>query len=254
MTDTRLALPEGFVPPKHIAIIMDGNGRWAKQRGLPRTDGHIKGQEALRRTLRAAADLGVQVLTAYAFSTENWNRPEEEVAALMGLLVQSLHQETSDLLRDNVRLMAIGDLTRLPHEARLCLEDSMTRTAHCTGITLVIALSYSSRDELRRAFVRLAEEVEDELLSPTEITEEVIDRSLDTASLPPLDLLIRTGGEQRISNFLLWQAAYAELYFSDYYWPDFGREALVEALLAYTQRERRFGLTSEQLLDDAPER
>ncbi len=254
MTDTRLALPEGFVPPKHIAIIMDGNGRWAKQRGLPRTDGHIKGQEALRRTLRAAAGLGVQVLTAYAFSTENWNRPEEEVAALMGLLVQSLHQETSDLLRDNVRLMAIGDLTRLPHEARLCLEDSMTRTAHCTGITLVIALSYSSRDELRRAFVRLAEEVEDELLSPTEITEEVIDRSLDTASLPPLDLLIRTGGEQRISNFLLWQAAYAELYFSDYYWPDFGREALVEALLAYTQRERRFGLTSEQLLDDAPER
>ncbi len=254
MTDTRLALPEGFVPPKHIAIIMDGNGRWAKQRGLPRTDGHIKGQEALRRTLRAAADLGVQVLTAYAFSTENWNRPEEEVAALMGLLVQSLHQETSDLLRDNVRLMAIGDLTRLPHEARLCLEDSMTRTAHCTGITLVIALSYSSRDELRRAFVRLAEEVEDELLSPTEITEEVIDRSLDTASLPPLDLLIRTGGEQRISNFLLWQAAYAELYFSDYYWPDFVREALVEALLAYTQRERRFGLTSELLLDDAPAR
>ncbi len=254
MTDTRLALPEGFVPPKHIAIIMDGNGRWAKQRGLPRTDGHIKGQEALRRTLRAAAGLGVQVLTAYAFSTEDWNRPEEEVAALMGLLVQSLHQETSDLLRDNVRLMAIGDLTRLPHEARLCLEDSMARTAHCTGITLVIALSYSSRDELRRAFVRLAEEVEDELLSPTEITEEVIDKYLDTASLPPLDLLIRTGGEQRISNFLLWQAAYAELYFSDYYWPDFGREALVEALLAYTQRERRFGLTSEQLLDDAPER
>lgn len=254
MTDTRLALPEGFVPPKHIAIIMDGNGRWAKQRGLPRTDGHIKGQEALRRTLRAAAGLGVQVLTAYAFSTENWNRPEEEVAALMGLLVQSLHQETSDLLRDNVRLVAIGDLARLPHEARLCLEDSMARTAHCTGITLAIALSYSSRDELRRAFVRLAEEVEDELLSPTEITEEVIDKYLDTASLPPLDLLIRTGGEQRISNFLLWQAAYAELYFSDYYWPDFGQEALVEALVAYAQRERRFGLTSEQLLDDAPER
>lgn len=250
MTDTRLALPEGFVPPKHVAIIMDGNGRWAKQRGLPRTDGHIKGQEALRETLRAAGHLGIKVLTVYAFSTENWNRPQEEVDALMGLLVQALHQETSELLKDNVRLVAIGDLTRLPLEARISLQDSIDRTAHCTGITLAIALSYSSRDELRRAFLRLAEEVEDELLSPSDITETMIEEALDTASLPPLDLLIRTGGEQRISNFLLWQAAYAELYFSDYYWPDFGHNALVEALLAYAGRERRFGLTSEQLLDD----
>lgn len=251
MTQMTANLPEGLKVPKHVAIIMDGNGRWAKERGLPRTDGHIQGQEALRATLRAAAEFGIQALTVYAFSTENWHRPAEEVEALMGLLVHALHSETPELISQGVRLSAIGDLSRLPEQALIALDETIQRTAHCDRITLTIALSYSSRDEITRAVVRLADEVRDDIVHPSEVTEGLIASYLDTRHLPDLDLLIRTGGEYRVSNFLLWQAAYAELYFSPLYWPDFGRQALLEALIAYGERERRFGLTSEQLSDSS---
>ncbi len=229
--------------PKHVAIIMDGNGRWAKERGLPRTDGHIKGQDALRETLRAAAEFGVEALTVYAFSTENWNRPKEEVDALMELLVHAIKVETPELQKEGVRLQAIGDLSRLPEQARQSLQSCIDETANNSRITLVLALSYSSRDEMLRATKTIMKSGVD----IDSLTEENINKALDTADLPELDLLIRTGGEYRISNFLLWQAAYAELYFSAKFWPDFGREALLEAIKSYAQRERRFGKTSEQL-------
>lgn len=248
MIDTTLNLPQDVTPPAHIGIIMDGNGRWAKHRGLPRTDGHVRGQEALRETLRAAAEFGVKALTVYAFSTENWNRPQEEVDTLMLLLVKALQSETPELISQGVRLCAIGDLSRLPEDVLIALDEVIQRTAHCDRITLAVALSYSSRDEIVRVATRIAEEAIDDMLLPTDITERLVDSYLDTADLPPLDLLIRTGGEFRISNFLLWQAAYAELYFSEYYWPDFGREALIEAIVAYNARERRFGKTSEQII------
>lgn len=251
--NTDLMLPEGFKAPQHVAIIMDGNGRWAKQRGLPRTDGHIRGQDALRATLRAAAEFGIGTLTVYAFSTENWNRPQEEVDTLMELLVRALHAETPELISQGVRLSVIGDISRLPEQVLINLDEAMERTAHCERINLVVALSYSSRDEIVRAVSTITEQVSKDELDPQNVDEELIGSNLDTANLPDLDLLIRTGGEMRISNFLLWQAAYAELYFSDYYWPDFGREALLEALLDYQERERRFGMTSEQiqLFDEA---
>ncbi|MDO4707436.1 MAG: isoprenyl transferase [Porphyromonadaceae bacterium] len=234
--------------PRHVAVIMDGNGRWAKQRGLPRAEGHIKGQDALRTTLRAAAEFGVKVLTVYAFSTENWSRPQEEVDALMELLVHAIHTETPQLIKEGVRLMAIGDTSRLPEMARASLTQCLEETAHCSRITLVLALSYSSRDELVRSVQHLAHRVAEGSLVPQAIDETLVSASLDTAELPELDLMIRTGGESRISNFLLWQAAYAELYFSSCYWPDFGREELLRAIVDYSQRERRFGKTSEQIL------
>ena len=233
--------------PEHVAIIMDGNGRWAKQRGLPRTDGHIRGQDALRATLRAAAEFGIRYLTVYAFSTENWSRPKEEVDALMSLLVSAIHSETPSLIEEGVRLEAIGNLSRLPEAAKQALRESIQATAACERITLIVALSYSSRDEILRATTQIAREVAEGRLSADSLTEETISAHLDTATFPDPDLLIRTGGEERISNYLLWQAAYAELFFSSVYWPDFGREALREALEAYTARERRFGKTSEQI-------
>ena len=233
--------------PEHVAIIMDGNGRWAKQRGLPRTDGHIRGQDALRATLRAAAEFGIRYLTVYAFSTENWSRPQEEVDALMSLLVSAIHSETPSLIEEGVRLEAIGNLSRLPEAAQQALRESIRATAACERITLIVALSYSSRDEILRATSQIAREVAEGRLSADSLTEETISAHLDTAAFPDPDLLIRTGGEERISNYLLWQAAYAELFFSSVYWPDFGREALREALEAYTARERRFGKTSEQI-------
>ncbi|MBF1289252.1 MAG: isoprenyl transferase [Porphyromonadaceae bacterium] len=233
--------------PEHVAIIMDGNGRWAKQRGLPRTDGHIRGQDALRATLRAAAEFGIRYLTVYAFSTENWSRPKEEVDALMSLLVSAIHSETPSLIEEGVRLEAIGNLSRLPEAAKQALRESIQATAACERITLIVALSYSSRDEILRATTQIAREVAEGRLSADSLTEETISAHLDTAAFPDPDLLIRTGGEERISNYLLWQAAYAELFFSSVYWPDFGREALREALEAYTARERRFGKTSEQI-------
>ena len=234
--------------PRHVAIIMDGNGRWAKQRGLPRTDGHLQGQEALRATLRAAAELGISYLTVYAFSTENWSRPQEEVDALMELLVRAIHAETPELMKEGVRIRAIGDLSRLPKTAQQALAECIEQTKDNKRTTLVLALSYSSRDELVRATRQLASDVQAGRLRPEEITEERLSATLDTADLPEPDLLIRTGGEERISNFLLWQIAYAELFFSSTYWPDFGKEALLEAIEAYSTRERRFGKTSEQIL------
>ena len=233
--------------PEHVAIIMDGNGRWAKQRGLPRTDGHIRGQDALRATLRAAAEFGIRYLTVYAFSTENWSRPQEEVDALMSLLVSAIHSETPSLIEEGVRLEAIGNLSRLPEAAKQALRESIQATAACERITLIVALSYSSRDEILRATTQIAREVAEGRLSADSLTEETISAHLDTAAFPDPDLLIRTGGEERISNYLLWQAAYAELFFSSVYWPDFGREALREALEAYRARDRRLGKTSEKI-------
>ena len=230
--------------PSHVAIIMDGNGRWAKQRGLPRTEGHIRGQDALRTTLRAAAKRGIKYLTVYTFSTENWSRPQEEVDALMSILVSAIHAETPQLIAEGVR---IGDLSRLPQQAQDSLAESIELTKDGAQITLILALSYSSRDEIRRASQRLAAEAAAGRLRPEEITEELISSYLDTAEYPDPDLVIRTGGEERISNYLLWQSAYSELYFSETYWPDFGQEALDEALAAYASRERRFGKTSEQI-------
>ena len=233
--------------PSHVAIIMDGNGRWAKQRGLPRTEGHIRGQDALRTTLRAAAKRGIKYLTVYTFSTENWSRPQEEVDALMSILVSAIHAETPQLIAEGVRMRAIGDLSRLPQQAQDSLAESIELTKDGAQITLILALSYSSRDEIRRASQRLAAETAAGHLRPEEITEELISSYLDTAEYPDPDLVIRTGGEERISNYLLWQSAYSELYFSETYWPDFGQEALDEALAAYASRERRFGKTSEQI-------
>ena len=233
--------------PSHVAIIMDGNGRWAKQRGLPRTEGHIRGQDALRTTLRAAARRGIKYLTVYTFSTENWSRPQEEVDALMSILVSAIHAETPQLIAEGVRMRAIGDLSRLPQQAQDSLAESIELTKDGAQITLILALSYSSRDEIRRASQRLAAEAATGRLRPEEITEELISSYLDTAEYPDPDLVIRTGGEERISNYLLWQSAYSELYFSETYWPDFGQEALDEALAAYASRERRFGKTSEQI-------
>lgn len=233
--------------PRHVAIIMDGNGRWAKERGLPRTEGHIKGQESLKATLKAAAEFGVEVLTVYAFSTENWNRPAEEVDALMELLVRAIHAESAELIQEGIRLEAIGDLSRLPQTAYEALMDCMAHTSAGKRVRLVLALSYSSRDEIVRAIRRAVALQASGALTSQDITEKAFSALLDTANLPELDLMIRTGGEERISNFLLWQAAYAELYFSSVYWPDFGREPLLEAIRAYSDRERRFGKTSEQI-------
>ncbi len=233
--------------PSHVAIIMDGNGRWAKQRGLPRTEGHIRGQDALRTTLRAAARRGIKYLTVYTFSTENWSRPQEEVDALMSILVSAIHAETPQLIAEGVRMRAIGDLSRLPQQAQDSLAESIELTKDGQQITLILALSYSSRDEIRRASQRLAAEAAAGRLRPEEITEELISSYLDTAEYPDPDLVVRTGGEERISNYLLWQSAYSELYFSETYWPDFGQEALDEALAAYASRERRFGKASEQI-------
>lgn len=232
--------------PEHIAIIMDGNGRWAKERGLPRTDGHIEGQKALEATLKAAAEFGIKYLTVYAFSTENWNRPQEEVDTLMSLLVQAMASKTAELIEQGVRLTFIGDLKRLPENVRAKLDETIEKTKQGTRITLCIALSYSGRDEILRATnLAISKALNGEA---KELTESDFDSLLDTQALPELDLMIRTGKEQRISNFLLWQVAYAELFFSNVYWPDFGKEALLEALIAYTERERRYGKTSEQIL------
>lgn len=249
MSNSIHLLPEGTKIPKHVAIIMDGNGRWAKERGLPRTDGHIQGQESLRSTLKAAAEIGIKCLTVYAFSTENWNRPQEEVDLLMQLMIQAMHSETPELIAQGVRVQVIGDLSRLPEDVRAKLDETIQRTAEGARITLCVALSYSGRDELRRGInnlikLQLNRNEED---TNCELSEEDIEAQLDTKDLPELDLMIRTGKEQRISNFLLWQVAYAELYFADCYWPDFGKQELCAAVLEYSARERRYGKTSEQI-------
>ncbi|MDL2221841.1 isoprenyl transferase [Parabacteroides sp. OttesenSCG-928-N08] len=234
--------------PTHIAIIMDGNGRWAKEQGKDRSFGHQEGVVSVRKVMEAAAEIGLKYLTMYTFSKENWNRPEEEVKALMSLLVTAIHRETPDLMKNNIRLLAIGDLDHLPEEARTTLLECIEMTSSNSGTTLVLALSYSSRWELTRAMKQLSQQVLQQQIRPEDITEEMISAHLTTASLPDPDLLIRTGGEKRISNFLLWQLSYAELYFTNIYWPAFRDEELYEAIVYYQQRERRFGMTSEQLI------
>lgn len=233
--------------PTHVAIIMDGNGRWAKSRGKDRSYGHQEGVVSVRKVLEAAAEVGLPYLTVYTFSTENWNRPEEEVQALMSLLVSAIERETPDLMKNNIRLHAIGDLSRLPDDVRETLLDCIARTSGNTGTTLVLALSYSSRWEITEAARRLATDVAEKRILPEAITEKMLSDYLTTKGIPDPDLLIRTGGEKRISNFLLWQVSYAEFYFTDIYWPDFREEELYRAILYYQQRERRFGKTSEQL-------
>ncbi len=233
--------------PRHIAIIMDGNGRWAVQHGMDRIYGHRYGVESVREVTEACAEIGIEWLTLYAFSTENWNRPQSEVDALMELLVATIKEETPTLHKNNVRLQTIGDIGRLPERSRATLEECLAQTAGNTGLHLVLALSYSSRWEITDTFRRLAERVEKGELHSSDVTEAVISESLNTRGMPDPDLLIRTSGELRISNFLLWQLAYTELYFTDCCWPDFRKEALYRALLDYQQRERRFGKTSEQI-------
>lgn len=234
--------------PRHVAIIMDGNGRWAKAKGKDRSFGHQEGVVSVRKIMDAVTQLGLKYLTLYTFSTENWNRPEEEVQALMSLLVSAIHRETPDMMKKNVRLTAIGDLSRLREDAYNILQECIDTTSANTGTTLVLALSYSSRWEITRAARQLAQEVLEQKINPNDITEAMVSDHLTTKNIPDPDLLIRTGGEKRISNFLLWQLSYAEFFFTDVFWPDFREEELYEAILYYQQRERRFGKTSEQLI------
>lgn len=233
--------------PRHIAIIMDGNGRWAKKRGKPRLMGHQAGVRAVRETVSGARELGVEVLTLYAFSTENWRRPGPEVESLMGLLENYLQNQLDQMLSHGVRLQTCGAIDLLPARVQRVLKDARERTAANDGLILNLALSYGSRDEIVRASRRLAAEVAAGRQAVAAINEETIADYLDTAGLPDPDLLIRTGGEARLSNFLLWQLSYSELYFTEVLWPDFGRQHLQTAIDDYQQRQRRFGRTSEQL-------
>jgi undecaprenyl diphosphate synthase len=233
--------------PSHIAIIMDGNGRWAKNKGKARVFGHKNGVESVRQVTEGAAELGVQYLTLYAFSTENWNRPKAEVTALMTLLVATISKETKTLNKNNIRLHAIGNLENLPKSAKKELLNSIEKTSNNTGLNLILALSYSSKWEITQAMTLIAQKVKEGTLSPENISEKTIQSHLSTAQFPDPELLIRTSGEHRISNFLLWQIAYSELYFTPTLWPDFRKADLEEAILSYQQRERRFGKTSEQL-------
>ncbi|MBQ1205282.1 MAG: isoprenyl transferase [Alistipes sp.] len=228
--------------PQHVAIIMDGNGRWAKQRGKERTEGHIAGVETIRTTLRAAMRHGVRYVTFYAFSTENWGRPEAEVNALMELLCKSVISETPDLKKQGVQVRTIGDRSRFSEKVQFYLNQIEHETAEGDRLTMVLALNYSSRDELRRAVQRMAHKVAAGELKADEIDEQLISQSLDTAFMPDPDLVIRTSGEQRLSNFLMWQASYAEFYFPEVLWPDFTEEEFARALEVYASRDRRYGL------------
>lgn len=234
--------------PRHVAVIMDGNGRWATSRGLDRSAGHIEGVNTVRRITEAASEAGIEYLTLYTFSTENWNRPKAEVDALMHLIVTAIERETPDLIRNNVRLRMIGDTDRLPDQARERLDRCIADTSHCSGLTLTLALSYSSRWEIREACRRFATDVMEGKKSPESMmTDADFEQYLSTASMPDPDLLIRTGGDFRVSNYLLWQIAYAEIYVTDTFWPDFSSEDFITAIANYQNRERRFGLTSAQI-------
>jgi undecaprenyl diphosphate synthase len=233
--------------PVHIAIIMDGNGRWAQKNGMARFMGHKEGVVSVRKIVEAAGQLGVKYLTVYTFSTENWNRPQEEVDALMALMITAVRRETKDLMANNVRLRTIGDTDRLPSLTRQELDACMEETKNNTGLTLVLALSYSSKWELTEAVKKIIQEVKDGTLAVSQINETIISSHLSTNDIPDPDLLIRTGGEFRISNYLLWQLAYSELYFTDIYWPDFREENLFAAIVDYQRRERRFGKIGEQI-------
>lgn len=233
--------------PKHIAIIMDGNGRWAKQKNLDRTFGHKEGLEAVRKSMKAAAEVGISYLTLYTFSTENWNRPKEEVDALMDLMVQAVAKETAELIENNLKVKTIGDIDRLPLRTRQALQECLEATSECTGMMVILALSYSSKWELTKAIKEIVTDVENGKIKKEDIEEITINQYLTTSGIPDPELLIRTGGELRLSNFLLWQTAYSELFFTDELWPDFNEESLFKAIVEFQNRERRFGKTSEQI-------
>lgn len=233
--------------PQHVAVIMDGNGRWAKEKGKMRVFGHKNGVLAVRDTVEGAVEIGIKYLTLYAFSTENWNRPKLEVAALMELLVSTINKETKTLMENGVRLNAIGDLKSLPSRCYQQLQEAIDKTKDNKNCTLTLALSYSSRWEIVDALRKIAVKVENKELSSEDITEQVITDHLNTAGMPDPELMIRTSGEYRISNYLLWQMAYSELYFTPKLWPDFRREDLFEAVIDFQKRERRFGMISEQI-------
>ena len=233
--------------PKHIAIIMDGNGRWAKQKGLLRAIGHENGTKSVRQTVEASAKIGIENLTLYAFSTENWNRPKLEVDTLMKLLVSALKKEIKTLQDNNIKLNAIGKLSNLPKKVFTELNEVIERTKDNSRMTLTLALSYGSREELLNTIKEISDKVKNNIISSENIDESIINEHLYTQNLPDVDLLIRTSGEQRISNFLLWQMAYAELYFTKVLWPDFTQQHLCDAIIEYQNRERRFGKTSEQI-------
>ncbi len=236
--------------PNHVAVIMDGNGRWAKQKGMARVFGHKNGVKAVRETIEGAREIGVKVLTLYAFSTENWNRPKKEVMMLMGLLVRSLKDELKTLQKNNIRLQTIGQLENLPKKAQRQLLEVISQTQNNTAMILNLALSYGSREEIVNTIKKISKKVVNKQLSIEEIDENIINNHLYTFTLPDVDFLIRTSGEKRISNFLLWQIAYAELYFTNVLWPDFRKEDFFKAILNYQQRERRFGKISEQIEND----
>jgi undecaprenyl diphosphate synthase len=233
--------------PQHIAIIMDGNGRWAKQQGEERLFGHSVGVESVREALNACKKMGVKYLTLYTFSTENWNRPKEEIEGLMNLLVSTIANEVDELNEKGIRLLTIGDDEGLPVSCQEELKMAKEKTAHNTEFNLILALNYSSRWEMKEAIKSIAEQYKSGKISTSDITDELVSNSLTTAGFPDPELLVRTSGEQRISNFLLWQIAYSELFFTDVLWPDFKEEDLYKAVISYQNRERRFGQTSEQL-------
>jgi undecaprenyl diphosphate synthase len=233
--------------PKHVAIIMDGNGRWAKQQGMLRAFGHKNGTKAVRETVETSAELGIENLTLYAFSTENWSRPKSEVETLMRLLVSSLKKEIKTLQENNIKLCAIGNIKSLPSKVYTELNDVIEATKTNNRMSLTLALSYGSREELLNTVKEISIKVKNNIISPEKIDESIINEHLYTRNLPDVDLLIRTSGEQRISNFLLWQIAYAELHFTSVLWPDFKKKDLFNAIIEYQKRERRFGKTSEQL-------
>ena len=233
--------------PQHIAIIMDGNGRWAKKQGEQRVFGHQNGVVAVKDTVEAAAEIGIKYLTLYAFSTENWNRPQNEVDALMALLISTISKETATLTKNNIRLQAIGDLKSLPGDCYKELMEAIEVTSKNTRMTLVLALSYSAKWEITNAMKLIAEKLENKELTSADVNEALIASMLCTKDIPDPELLIRTSGEHRISNFLLWQIAYSEFYFTDKLWPDFRKQDLIDAILDYQNRERRFGKTSEQI-------
>lgn len=239
--------------PKHVAIVMDGNGRWAKSQGKDRVYGHIEGVDSVKSIVEAAHDIGISYLTLYTFSTENFNRPQAEVSALMGLFIDAINKETDDLIKNDVRGWMIGDLERLPQDVQAKAQEFMNRTANGKSLTLVIAISYSSRWEISHTAKLIAQDLKSGKLHEDEIDEKTFASYLLTAQIPDPDLLIRTGGEIRISNFLLWQAAYSELYFVPTPWPAFKKEAFYQAIVDFQSRERRFGMTSEQIKENAVE-
>lgn len=235
--------------PLHVAIIMDGNGRWAQHKGLDRIFGHQQGVNAVREVIEAAAELEIKYLTLYAFSNENWGRPDEEVSALMGIMIQSLSKETDTLLKNNIRLNAIGDMDRLADDVRKRLFETIKLTSVGTGLNLIIAMSYSARWEITMAAKKMSIDAKNGTLDPESVTEADFEKYLTTKGIPDPELMIRTSGELRISNFLLWQVAYAEFYFTSTLWPDFGKNDFYKAIIDFQKRERRFGKTSEQVLE-----